>query len=278
MMCRRRRRISFRVSQARLRQFGIGRSGSHRFGRLPPDVRAGSFEVGDDCVGHALARQVQIGVAAELALGRDATHRSRNEAGDLVHPVRVHVQTGERFQAGCQPAASPRLEFGGRARVEPFEFGGVARQRGAQILNRARIGCGEAVVERVDDACDSLPQRCRRVRGNEHVGPSLRGAVQNGGPQSVRVAELVLHGTPGGPDLLGDPIRRHRPGVASGQRLQGSVQHVLARGIAAPVGALRLNAGVGHPADDTGRPADLWIRRGLFDIYTEPSILRPKNA
>ena len=77
------------------------------------------------------------------------------------------------------------MEFGGRPRVEPFEFCGVTRQRGPQILNRPRIGSGEPVVEHVDDAGDALPQRRRPTRGDEHVGTSLCGAVEHRGPESV---------------------------------------------------------------------------------------------
>ena len=98
---------------------------------------------------------------------------------------------------------------------------------------------------------DSLSQRRRGAGRLEHVGPVLGGAMQHRGPQPVGVAELVLHDTPGGPDLLGDPIRRHRAGIAGRQCLQGGLQHVLAGGITAPVGALRLNARVGHLADGT---------------------------
>jgi hypothetical protein len=78
--------------------------------------------------------------------------------------------------------------------------------------------------------------------------------VQNRGPQSVGIAELVFHRTPGGADQLGDPIRRDRCGVAGSQRLQCGFKHVLAGGIAAPVRALQLNGRVGHPADHTAGP------------------------
>ena len=48
---------------------------------LPVNGLGGAaFEVGDDRVGQALPGQVQIGVGAELPLGGDAPHRTRNEA------------------------------------------------------------------------------------------------------------------------------------------------------------------------------------------------------
>ena len=66
----------------------------------------------------------------------------------------------------------------------------------------------------------------------EDVGSALGGAAQHGRPEAVGVAELVLHGSPGRSDLLGDTVGRHGPGIAGSQRRQGSLEQVLPGGIA----------------------------------------------
>src|SRR5882757_4485977 len=219
---------------------------------LRDSAQPGVLEVGDDGVGEPPPRLVEVGVGAELAFRGDAAHGTRDELGDLCDAIGVDFQVCECVLARREPASSPRREFGRGARVERFEFGVVAWQGRAQVLDGSGVGGGQPVVEGVDDVGDALAQRCGGVGEGEHLGPSFGGGLEHRGPESVVVAELVLHRTPGGADVTGDLVGRYRTGIAGRQRLDRRLQHVLAGGMAAPVGAAFGHARVGHGSDGSG--------------------------
>jgi hypothetical protein len=105
------------------------------------------------------------------------------------------------------------------------------------------------MIERFDDGADTLTQGRirldRRGQRGKCRGAPLSGAMQHGGPETVGVAELVLHGAPGGADVLGDAVGRNRARLARGQRPQRRLEHALASCVATPVGASADNSGTG---------------------------------
>lgn len=117
-------------------------------------ARAGFLEVGGDLC-QSSPRFVEVGVGAELAFGGDAAHGAWNQLGDFCHAVGVDADVRECVLTGLEPALSPGGEFGGGAWVELFEFGVIAWQGRAEVLDGSGVGGSETFVEGVDDCGDT---------------------------------------------------------------------------------------------------------------------------